>query len=46
MEDKSIVELFWARSEEAISEASSKYSAYCKRLRIIFCGTHRIPRSV
>lgn len=30
MEDKSIVELFWARSEEAIGEAASKYSAYCK----------------
>ena len=30
MEDKSIVELFRARSEEAISEASSKYSSYCR----------------
>ena len=30
MEDKSIVELFWTRSEEAISQATKKYAAYCK----------------
>ena len=29
MEDAHIVELFWARSEDAISEASAKYGSYC-----------------
>ena len=29
MEDARIVELFWARSEKAIEEASSKYGKYC-----------------
>lgn len=30
MEDKRIVELFWARSEDAIARTSDKYSTYCK----------------
>jgi len=30
MEDSSIISLFWARSEEAISETASKYGRYCK----------------
>lgn len=29
MEDNKIVELFWARSETAITETSRKYSKYC-----------------
>lgn len=29
MEDSRIVELYWDRSERAISETSSKYGAYC-----------------
>ena len=29
MEDARIVELFWARSEKAIEETSSKYGKYC-----------------
>lgn len=29
MEDQCIVELFWARSENAISETSAKYGRYC-----------------
>ena len=29
MEDSQIVELYWARSERAISETSSKYGKYC-----------------
>ncbi|MCM1217179.1 MAG: sigma-70 family RNA polymerase sigma factor [Roseburia sp.] len=29
MEDREIVELFWQRSEDAISEASKKHGAYC-----------------
>ena len=30
MEDSNIITLFWERSEEAISETSSKYGKYCK----------------
>lgn len=29
MEDKQIVDLYWARSERAISETEKKYSRYC-----------------
>lgn len=29
MEDKSIVELYWARDEQAISETAAKYGRYC-----------------
>lgn len=29
MEDQGIVELYWARSENAISETSAKYGRYC-----------------
>lgn len=29
MEDKQIVDLYWARSEKAISETDKKYSRYC-----------------
>lgn len=29
MEDKKIVELYWRRSEQAISETSAKYAKYC-----------------
>ena len=29
MEDQQIVDLFWERSEEAISETSKKYGSYC-----------------
>lgn len=29
MEDKQIVELYWARSESAISETANKYGRYC-----------------
>ena len=30
MEDKQIIDLFWARSENAIQAASNKYSRYCR----------------
>jgi RNA polymerase sigma-70 factor (ECF subfamily) len=30
MEDQEIVDLFWQRSERAISETESKYGAYCR----------------
>ena len=29
MDDKAIIDLYWARSENAISETSSKYGGYC-----------------
>lgn len=29
MEDNTLVELYWARSEDAISETSAKYGKYC-----------------
>ena len=29
MDDKSIVALFWERSEQAITETDRKYGAYC-----------------
>ncbi len=29
MDDNNIVELYWARSESAIAETSSKYGNYC-----------------
>ena len=29
MDDREIVELYWARSEQAISETQSKYGSYC-----------------
>ncbi len=29
MEDSSIVELYWTRSEHAITETASKYGKYC-----------------
>ena len=30
MDDNRIIELFWSRSEEAISETQKKYGAYCR----------------
>lgn len=30
MDDKRIIELFWARSEDAIAETQKKYSKYCR----------------
>jgi len=29
MEDASIVALYWARDERAVTESASKYGAYC-----------------
>ncbi len=29
MDDKAIIELYWERSEQAISESSAKYGGYC-----------------
>lgn len=32
MEDKDIIALYWARSEEAIRRTAEKYGAYCSRI--------------
>jgi RNA polymerase sigma-70 factor (ECF subfamily) len=32
MEDRSIIDLYWARSEAAITETSFKYGRYCKSI--------------
>ena len=32
MEDKRIIELYWMRSEDAISQTASKYGAYCRSI--------------
>lgn len=32
MEDGQIIELFWQRSEQAISETDQKYGAYCRQI--------------
>ena len=32
MEDSRIISLYWARSEQAITETDKKYGAYCRRI--------------
>lgn len=32
MQDKEIVDLYWARSEEAISQTNVKYGSYCRKI--------------
>lgn len=32
MEDTNIIELYWARNEQAISETAGKYGAFCHRI--------------
>lgn len=32
MDDEKIIELYWARSVEAISETANKYGAYCQKI--------------
>lgn len=40
MEDKHIVDLFWARSENAISETANKYGKYCYRIAYNIMHSH------
>ncbi len=35
MEDSMIIELYWNRSEEAISETDKKYGKYCHYIEIV-----------
>ena len=39
MEDREIVELYWQRSDLAISETDSKYGRYCHTIAYNICGT-------
>ena len=32
MEDEKIVDLYWARSEKAVSETAAKYGKYCRKI--------------
>ena len=46
MEDDSIVNLYWARSENAISETSKKYGDYCYPSLMAFLEMLRMPPKV
>lgn len=39
MEDAKIVELYWRRSERAISETARKYGTYCRAIAGNICGS-------
>ena len=39
MEDKQIVDLYWQRSDLAISETDQKYGRYCHTIAYHICGT-------
>ena len=38
MEDAAIVDLYWARSEQAIAETDKKYGAYCQHIAYAVCS--------
>lgn len=40
MDDKKIVELYWSRSEQAISETQSKYGSYCYSIAYNILGNN------
>ena len=40
VEDKQIIDLYWARSETAISETSSKYGRYCHSIAFNILRSH------
>ena len=39
MEDRQIVDLYWQRSDLAISETDQKYGRYCHTIAYNICGT-------
>ena len=39
MEDREIVDLYWQRSDLAISETDKKYGRYCRTIAMNICGT-------
>ena len=40
MEDRQIVDLYWQRSDLAISETNQKYGRYCHTIAYNICGTN------
>ena len=40
MEDREIVDLYWKRSDLAISETEQKYGRYCRTIAFNICGTN------
>ena len=46
MDDKRIVELFFARAETAISEAAKKYGRYCRYIALRLLGDERDAEEV
>ncbi len=40
MQDCEIVDLYWARSENAISETDSKYGRYCRKIAMNIVGSN------
>ena len=47
MEDNRIVDLYWARSESAITETASKYGKYCYAIAYnILCDNEDADESV
>lgn len=46
VEDTQILDLYWERDEQAISESDKRYGRYCHVLPIIFCMTERTATSV
>ena len=46
MEDKQIVDLFWARSEAAISETEKKYGRYCHYIAYEILGNNEDAKEV
>ena len=40
MEDREIIDLYWQRSDLAISETDHKYGRYCRTIAYNICGTN------
>lgn len=38
MEDRQIIDLYWARSQQAIAESANKYGAYCRTISMNVLG--------
>lgn len=45
MDDLTIIELYFDRSEQAIDETDKKYGKLCRAWREVFCRATRMPRS-
>lgn len=40
MEDSRIVDLYWQRSSDAITESTAKYGSYCHAIALRILGSH------